>query len=135
MSHPSAPGTLGRLGRACYRHRVITLLTWIIGVACLITLWIGFGAPADNSFAGSDPGQSLLNAHFHRQSGDTLTLAIKSSVPISSPQVRSAITSALVPFQRAAGVTAVTSPYQGHGQISPDQHVAFATIQFAQQGT
>src|SRR5450432_2084341 len=70
-------GSLGTLGRACYRHRWITLLTWMVGVACLITLWVGFGAPADDSFGGSDPGQAMLNAHFHRQSGDTLTLAIQ----------------------------------------------------------
>jgi uncharacterized membrane protein YdfJ with MMPL/SSD domain len=135
MSRQPAPGPLGRLGRACHRHRVITLVTWIIGVACLITLWTRFGAPADNSFGGSDPGQALLSAHFYRQSGDTLTLAMRSKAPVSSPQVRSAITSALVPFERAAGVTAVTSPYQGYGQISPDQHIAFATISFAKQGS
>ena len=37
-------------------------------MACLITLWTRFGAPADDNFAGSDPGQTLLNQHFQRQS-------------------------------------------------------------------
>ena len=54
------------------------MLVWIAGVAALITLWTRFGAAAQNDFTGSDPGQTLLNQHFARQSGDTLTLAIES---------------------------------------------------------
>ena len=67
------PGLLGGLGAACYRHRRLTLLAWIAGVACLITLWTMFGAAADNNYTGSDPGQALLSQHFPRASGDTLT--------------------------------------------------------------
>ncbi len=129
------PGILGTLGRACYRHRWLTLVGWLVGVACLITLWTGFGAPAQNNFTGNDPGQTLLNQHFHRQSGDTLTLAIRSTAPVDSPAVRARVTSALVPFSRAAHVTAVGSPYQVPGQISADGHIAFATVQFGVPGT
>ena len=78
-------GMLGGLGAACYRHRWLTVVIWIAGVACLITLWMQFGAAADNSFTGSDPGQALLNEHFAAQSGDTLTLAIGSADKITSP--------------------------------------------------
>ena len=42
----SGPGPIGWLGRTCYRHRWLTLLVWVAGVACLITLWTRFGAPA-----------------------------------------------------------------------------------------
>ncbi len=104
-------------------------------VACLITLWTRFGAPAQDNFNGNDPGQTLLNQHFHRQSGDTLTLAIRSTAPVSSPAVRARVTSALVPFGRAAHVTAVGSPYQVPGQISADGHIAFATVQFGVPGS
>jgi putative drug exporter of the RND superfamily len=82
------------------------------------------------TFAGSDPGQAVLNQHFHRQSGDTLTLAISSTSKIISPAVKQRVTSALTPFRRAAHVTAVSDPYKGPGQISRDGHVAFATVQF-----
>jgi hypothetical protein len=78
-------GLLGGLGRACYRHRWITLFTWIIGVACLIVLWLQFGAAALNTFNSSDPGETVLNQHFPRASGDTLTLAVRSTAPITSP--------------------------------------------------
>jgi uncharacterized membrane protein YdfJ with MMPL/SSD domain len=52
---------LGQLGSACYRHRWVTVLVWIAGVAALITLWTRFGAPAQNDFTGSDPGQVFLS--------------------------------------------------------------------------
>jgi uncharacterized membrane protein YdfJ with MMPL/SSD domain len=129
------PGLLGTLGRACFRHRWLTLVLWIVGVACLITLWTGFGAPAQDNFTGNDPGQTLLDQHFHRQSGDTLTLAIRSTAPVGSAAVRARVTSALVPFRHAAHVTAVGSPYQVPGQISADGHIAFATVQFGVPGT
>jgi hypothetical protein len=93
-------GVLGALGSACYRHRWITVLAWIAGVACLITLWMRFGAAADNSFTGNDPGQTLLNEHFARQSGDTLTLAIRSQGSVTSQAVQAHVAQALVPFRR-----------------------------------
>jgi RND superfamily putative drug exporter len=128
------PGPIGWLGRACYRHRWITLLAWVAGVACLITLWTRFGAPANDNLAGADPGQTLLSQHFHQASGDTLTLAVRSSAPVTSPAVRSQVTGALAPFAHAAHVSSVTSPYQLPGQISRDGHIAFARIQFSVPG-
>src|SRR5215472_3737629 len=128
-------GLLGGLGRACYRHRKTTVGAWVAGVAVLITLWMRFGAPADNSYNGSDPGQTLLNQHFARQSGDTLTLAIRSDRPITDPAVVSRVNSALPAFAKAAHVTGVTSPYTTHGQVSKDGHIAFAGVQFNVQGS
>ena len=127
-------GLLGGLGRACYRHRKATLLTWLVGVAVLITLWMRFGAAADNSFTGADPGQTLLNQHFARQSGDSLTLAISSAQPVTAPAVRAQVASALVPFEHAPHVTAVTDPYTTPGHVSRDGHIAYATVQFSVSG-
>src|SRR5580658_4582338 len=123
-------GVLGALGSACYRHRWITVLAWIAGVACLITLWMRFGAAADNSFTGNDPGQTLLNEHFARQSGDTLTLAIRSQGSVTSQAVQAHVAQALVPFRQAPHVTGVTDPFTTPGHVSADGHIAYATIQF-----
>ncbi|HEY2442991.1 MAG TPA: MMPL family transporter [Streptosporangiaceae bacterium] len=123
-------GLIGGLGRACYRHRWLTLLAWIGGVACLVVLWMQFGAAADNNFSGSDPGQAVLGQHFPRQSGDTLTLAITSRAGLTSPAVRARVTGALVPLRREPHVTAVSDPYATQGQVSRDGHIAFATVQF-----
>jgi RND superfamily putative drug exporter len=124
------PGPIGLLGRACYRHRWITLFVWLAGVACLITLWTRFGAPAQDNFSGSDPGQTLLNKHFPHASGDSLTLAIDAKAPLSDPATRARIEAALTPFERAAHVTSVTDPYRTPGHLSRDGHIAFATVQF-----
>jgi RND superfamily putative drug exporter len=128
-------GLLGGLGRACYRHRKTTLLAWVVGVAVLITLWTRFGAAADNTFNGSDTGQTLLNQHFARQSGDTLTLAIRSETLVTTPAVEARVVSALAPFKSAPHVTGVTDPYTTPGHVSRDGHIAFATVQFDIQGS
>ena len=127
-------GLLGRVGSSCYRHRWITVLVWIAGVASLITLWTRFGAAAQNDFTGSDPGQTLLNQHFARQSGDTLTLAIRSEATVTSPAVQARVTGALTPFRQAPHVTGVTDPYTTPGHVSADGHIAYATIQFDETG-
>ncbi len=126
---------MGRLGAACGRHRWLTVVVWIAGVACLITLWMRFGAAADNSFTGSDPGQALLNEHFAAQSGDTLTLAIRSQAPVGSPAVRERVTRALAPFRQAPHVTGVSDPYTTPGHLAADGHIAYATVQFDVQGS
>ena len=127
---PTTPGLPGRIARACHRHRWLTLAGWMAVLGCLIVLWMQFGAPADNNLTSTDAGTRLINQHFPRQSGDTLTLAIRSTQPVTSPAVRDRVTSALVPFGRARHVTAVGSPYQLPGRISAGRHIAFATVQF-----
>jgi uncharacterized membrane protein YdfJ with MMPL/SSD domain len=129
-SSPYRPGVLGAVGRTCYRHRWLTLAAWIVGTACLVTLWMQFGAPANNNFAGRDNGQTILNQHFPRQSGDTLTLAIRSAEPITSAGVKARVTGALGPFRAAPHVTSVSDPYTTPGHISTDGHIAFASVQF-----
>src|SRR6516164_3274730 len=128
-------GLLGGLGAACYRHRWLTVLAWIAGLACLVTLWMRFGAAGQNSFTSNDPGQALLNEHFAAQSGDTLTLAIRSDAPVTSPAVQARVTQALAPFRQAAHVTGVSNPYTTPGQVSADGHIAYATIQFDVPGS
>ena len=104
-------------------------------MACLITLWTQFGAPAQDSFTGSDPGQAVLDQHFHRQSGDTLTLAIQAAGPVRSAAVQARVDRVLATYRRAPHVTAVTGPYQASGRISRDGRIGFGTIQFGIPGS
>src|SRR6266571_6232711 len=124
------PGPLGRIARACHQHRWLTLAGWAAVAACLIVMWMQFGAQPDNNVTTTDAGTKLLTQHFPRQSGDTLTLAIRSAQPVTSPAVSGHVTSALAPFSRAQHVTAVGSPYQLPGRIAAGRHIAFATVQF-----
>jgi uncharacterized membrane protein YdfJ with MMPL/SSD domain len=123
-------GFLGGIGRGCYRHRWVTVAIWLAGTACLITLWLQFGAAANNNFTGSDPGQTLLNEHFARQSGDTLTLAIRSQAAMTSPAIKARVTRALIPFRQARDVTSVTDPYATPGQLAADGRIGYASVQF-----
>ena len=57
LKSPTTSGNLsllGRVGRTCYQRRWLTLFAWLVGVAVLIVLWMGFGAPADNTFTSND---------------------------------------------------------------------------------
>jgi uncharacterized membrane protein YdfJ with MMPL/SSD domain len=128
-------GLLAGIGRGCYQHRWITVAVWLAGTACLITLWLQFGAAANNNFTGNDPGQTLLNEHFARQSGDTLTLAIRSRATMTSPAVEARVTRALTPFRQAPNVTSVTDPYATPGQLAADGHIGYASVQFDVQGS
>ena len=121
---------LGQLGRICYRHRILTLFAWIVLAASLIMLWMNFGAAADDSFSGSDPGQACSTRTSTVSPGTQLTLAILVEAPIDSPAVKARITSALVRFPRGRGFLG-DRPVSRPGQISRDGHVAFATVQFA----
>ena len=115
---PGRSSLLGRVGLGCYRHRWLTLAVWIAGLACLITLWTRFGAGYDNSFSGSDPGQAVLNAHFHRQSGDQLTLAIRSRQDIRSPAVQARVADALAPCGKRPGCWCWSRSTAGAGSCS-----------------
>jgi uncharacterized membrane protein YdfJ with MMPL/SSD domain len=125
------PGVLGGLGSVTYRKRWLVLLLWVIGLIGLVFAWVQFGAPAANSFTGSDPGQTILNRHFPRQSGDALTLAIRSSAPVTAPAVRAQVAGTLDRFRGAAHVSAVSDPYATPGQVARDGHIAYATVQFS----
>jgi RND superfamily putative drug exporter len=107
---------------------------WIAGVASLIRLWTRFGAAAQNDFTRSDPGQTLLNQHFARQSGDTLTLAIESRQTITDPAVKARVAQALAPFATAPHVTGVAGPYTTPGHLAAGGHIGYATIQFDVSG-
>jgi len=110
------------------------VLVWIAGVAALITLWTRFGAAAQDDFTGSDPGQVLLNQHFARQSGDTLTLAIESRQKMTDPATKARVAEALAPFSTAPHVTGVAGPYTTPGHLAADGHIGYATIQFDVSG-
>src|SRR3984957_6454241 len=118
---------LATVGRACFRHRWITLSAWIAGLAILIALWQMYGASADNSFNSSDSGQTLLDQHFSKQSGDAFTLAIKSAAPVTDASVRARVTGALARVGAAPNVAGVSDPY---ANVAKDGHIAFASVQF-----
>lgn len=67
---------LGGLGAAWYRHRWLTVVVWIAGVACLITLWMGFGAAATTVLPGVTRGRRCSTSTSPPSRGTRSTTAV-----------------------------------------------------------
>ena len=78
-------GLLGGLGRACYRHRWTTLFAWIVGVACLITLWTQVRRARPEQLRRQRPRSDRAQPALPPAAGDTLTLADPAQPPRSPP--------------------------------------------------
>ncbi|MEO7980138.1 MAG: hypothetical protein ABI807_04540, partial [Sporichthyaceae bacterium] len=76
------PGPLGRLGDLAYRHRLLTVVTWVValGAAVVLAATVGGDFTADYSAPGSDSSaaQQLLEDEFPAQSGDTVDVVVRS---------------------------------------------------------
>ncbi|QXJ24955.1 MMPL family transporter [Actinomadura graeca] len=123
--------TLARLARLCHRRRRLTVAAWIAGTIAVIVLGFGFAADPLNDFSGGDSGSAkagrLLDDHFPKQSGDTVTLAVRAEGGVRAPDVRARVERAIERIRRTPHVSSVTSPYGTPGQISADGRTAFAT--------
>ncbi|MFC4906381.1 MMPL family transporter [Actinomadura gamaensis] len=129
----SPDGAVARLARLCHRRRRLAVLFWVLGAIAVMVIGFSFSAKASNAFGGgSSPSaraQKILDAHFPKMNGDSITLAIQADGRIQDPAVRARVQSALDRLARTPHVTGVASPYQGPGRISSDGHIAFATAQ------
>jgi uncharacterized membrane protein YdfJ with MMPL/SSD domain len=127
---PLRTGPLARLALACYRHRRLTVAAWAVAVAALVASWVQFGAAGEDDFTLDGTAQHLMDEHFPRQSGDTLTLVVRAGSGVDTPEVRRRVDALVDAVARAPHVTSVASPYERPGQVSADRRVAFATVQF-----
>ncbi|WP_067461669.1 MMPL family transporter [Actinomadura macra] len=122
---------LARLARLCYRKRRLTVAAWIAGTIAVIVLGFGFAADPLNDFSGGDSGsakaEKLLDDHFPKQSGDSVTLAVRADGGVRTPDVQARVRQAIERIGRTPHVSSVTSPYDTPGQISADGRTAFAT--------
>ncbi|TDD66171.1 MMPL family transporter [Actinomadura rubrisoli] len=122
---------LARLARLCYRRRRLTVSAWIAGTIAVLVLGFGFAADPLNDFSGGGSGsakaEDLLKDHFPKQSGDSITLAVRAGGGVRSPEARAKVEQAVDRLAKTPHVSSVASPYDAPGQISPDGRTAFAT--------
>ncbi|MFB4300006.1 MMPL family transporter [Actinomadura sp. NTSP31] len=122
---------LARLARVCYRGRRLVVVAWIVGALAVLVLGYGFAAKPLNDFTGgasqSATAKKLLDEHFPKRSGDTITLAVRADAGVQAPDVKARVTAAIDRLARTPHVASVTSPYEVPGQISKDGRTAFAT--------
>jgi RND superfamily putative drug exporter len=128
---------LGRLAHYCYTRRRLVLGLWILGLIAITVIGQGvFGASFSNKFgsgsAESARAQRLLQQRFPTASGDSAQVVFSTTDAVTAPAnqaVIETVVSALAGLPHVASVTNPLSP-AARGQVSPDGHIAFATVQF-----
>jgi len=127
---------LRRLATACFRHRRLTVVAWIVAV---VGLGFVMSSVGDNFAEGfrvkgteSAQAQDLLDETFPERAGDTGQLVIEAPGGIDQPAVRARVEDVIAKIERVDDVTGITSPYtpEGARQIAPGGRIAYADIQF-----
>ena len=110
---------------------------WLAGLVVVTALSFAFHGIFLNKFGGgsteSARAQRLLGSKFPAQAGDSAEVVFETTAPVTSPAVRAVVTRDLAGLQGLPHVVAVRSPYVGGGQIAPNGHLAYATVEFDQQ--
>jgi RND superfamily putative drug exporter len=132
---------MARLARWCFRHRVVTLLLWLLALVGVFVAErvAGTAYSTDFSLPGTESTRALdlLGSAMPGQSGDSATIVWRvANGTVRDPDVQQRMSDVLGRVAQAPSITMVTSPYDpaGAAQISPDGRTAFATITFAGHG-
>ncbi|GHB49319.1 membrane protein [Streptomyces cirratus] len=131
---------MAAIARWCVRHRLATVLIWLLALAGTAVA-AGAAGPAfsnDYEVPGTESGRAttLLREGFHGQGGDTDTIVWRTPdhQTARTPAVRQRMTAALEAVSRLPGVGSVAGPYGPHpgqaAQISPDGRTAYAVVTF-----
>ncbi|WP_424862060.1 MMPL family transporter [Streptomyces sp. MMS24-I29] len=128
---------MAALARWCIRHRLVTVLVWLLALGGAATAAGLAGSAYSNQYEvpGTEAGRAadLLKDGFKDLGGDTDTIVWHTTdSTVRAADVRQTMTRTLHAVEELPGVGAVTGPYgaSGAGQISPDGHTAYATVTF-----
>jgi putative drug exporter of the RND superfamily len=128
---------LRRLASWCFRHRVITLLAWVVGLVALTAIHGAAGSAYSDNFelphTQSFDAIRLLERNSPRASGETdhLVFAVDHG-KVTDPAVRQRAEALFKKVEQVPHVSLVGSPYApgAEHQISPNGQVAFANVTF-----
>jgi RND superfamily putative drug exporter len=125
---------LYKLGRWCYRHRLIVLAVWLTAVVALAAGAKLSGGKTNDAFTmpGTESQQviTVLQRKIPAAAGLTTQVVFANSHgPITSASSAAAMQQALARLRKLPQVASVASP-AATGLISPDKHVALATIYY-----
>ncbi|MFF9345797.1 MMPL family transporter [Streptomyces sp. NPDC014734] len=128
---------MAAIARWCIRHRLVTVLIWLLALGGAATAAGLAGSAYTNQYdvPGTEAGRAaeLLKDGFTDLGGDTDTIVWHTTdSTVRAADVRQTMTRTLHEVERLPGVGAVTGPYgaSGTGQISEDGHTAYATVTF-----
>ena len=118
------PGLLGRIASVSFRHRWLTLGSWIavVVLAVLVSGAVGGKFSADYTAHGSDSAkaQQLLRERFPAVSGDSVDVVVRADAGIKKS--RPEIASLLKAIDAVPHVSSVDAPFKSPGSISADGH-------------
>ncbi|MFC9094120.1 MMPL family transporter [Streptomyces sp. NPDC048231] len=125
------------LARWCVRHRLVTVVLWLVALAGVTTASTvaGTAYSSDYGIPGTESHRAagLLERGFPGLGGDSDTVVWQTGAEgVRAADVEQTMTRTLDHIADLPGVAAVTSPYKdGHSdQISRDGRMAYATITF-----
>jgi RND superfamily putative drug exporter len=126
-----------KLATWCFRHRVITIVVWVLALVVLNALHGAAGSAYTDNFklphTDSSDAINLLEKAAPKVSGETdeLVIAVKTG-KVTDPAVKARANKVFAAVAKVPHVSAVVSPYtaQTAKQIAPSGQVAFANVQF-----
>ncbi|MFD8003162.1 MMPL family transporter [Streptomyces mirabilis] len=131
---------MAALARWCVRHRLVTVLLWLLALGGVSAAAAVAGSVYSNNYEapGTESGRAdrLLQQGFPGLGGDSDTVVWRTGPgTVRSAAVEQTMTRALDEIAALPGVASVVSPYegQGTGRISGDGRTAYATVTFDDQ--
>ncbi|WP_404956202.1 MMPL family transporter [Streptomyces sp. 147326] len=131
------------IARWCMRHRLLTVLIWLLALGGTAAAAGTAGAAFSNDYEvpGTESGRAndLLREGFHGQGGDTDTIVWRAPDHQSArtPDIEQRMTRALDAVAALPGVGSVAGPYgpgpESAARISADGRTAYAVVTFGQQ--
>ncbi|MDG4858628.1 MMPL family transporter [Streptomyces sp. T-3] len=128
---------MAALARWCVRHRLATVLLWLLALGGVSAAAAVAGSAYSNNYEvpGTESGRAtnLLKEGFKDLGGDTDTVVWHTDGgTVDEAGVQQTMTRTLDEIAALPGVASVTSPYhaEGAGRISKDRHTAYATVTF-----
>ncbi len=123
------------LARWCIAHRRIVIVGWVVALIAANGIGQAAGSDYNSNFkgprtAGSQQALDLLTKYFPTHKGDSASIVFESSAPIASTAVHAQITGLLAKVASLPHISDVVTPYTGAHAVSPDGHIAYATVLF-----
>jgi RND superfamily putative drug exporter len=126
-----------KLATWCFRHRWVTVASWIVTLVALVAIHTAAGSAYTDNFklphTGSFDAIRLLQRSSPRASGesDQLVIAVKQG-KVTDPAVKARAQALFQKVQALPDISTVASPYAPAAtkQIAPGGQVAFANVTF-----
>ncbi len=127
---------LKKIARFSYRYRWMVVAFWL-GILVSISFLANkygdaFATEVRTKNSESQNAADLLQNRFTARSGSTGNIVIKSSKPITDPEVRASLEKLFAEVSQIPHVKEVRGPYAalGKNQVAPSGKIAYAEIQF-----